>query len=1190
MPTLDCYTKVFSSLINMDFFGFSEIDNGGGLEFAVKVNIGYGYVEESVSDGDGSDDFGSGRVFDGVTVSEAEFLMWRVEMEKEKVSDRWLVVISKLSLVGSRRERGKGEAYTADSYGVRGENGVRLDPSIFCHGGGGGFKGSIWCLVNVACSQKERLALLKFKGSVEDTSGMLSSWVGEDCCLWERIHCDSLTGTIDSLNLRGEYYFGGEGGPSYSEGYLVGNEVNSSLAELRHLKYLDLSLNFYQGSRIPEFIGSFKQLMYLNLSTAGFQGIIPPHIGNLSNLKVLDLSSNYNLASDDMSWTFGLPSLEHLDLSYVDLGGAKNMGMVLYNLPSLKELSLRGCGLSNVHLGPFFNSSRILANIKRLDLGSNSFKGPLPGFCRNMTSLEFLDLSGFNLSLAWNFANVLNMIPSSLSELHFSSCWLDNKTFLSSAHFNISMLSNIQHLDLSWNSIEGIFPSVFSNMSSLRVLDLSRNMLHSSVPIMVNLLELDLSVNQFKNIEDVGIWRQCHLKTLAAYGNPFEIERIDPPQNVSECSQYALEWLDLSGWLNGTIPEAFGRLTNLRVLLLMNSSLTGPIPESLGRLRFLEVLDLHDNQLNGSIPESFGNLAALESLYLQSNHLTGPIPTSLGRLVSLQAIRLSSNLLNGTIPVSIGQLAKLNELDISDNSLEGVVSEAHFANLSMLEHLYASSNTKLTFNVSREWIPPFQLLYLDLSSCNLTNGLPQWLRNQFLLSEFVLSNASISGPLPTWLRKMPVIDFLDLSHNKLSGPLTNLPEIGWVLILANNIFNESIPKSLCRWTNLYLLDLSRNRLTGTIPKCLQDLQRLSVMIFSSNLLSGVIPSYIALSHSSLEWLKLNDNKFIGELPRELGNLRYLRVLDVGDNQLFGKIPHWIGENLTSLIVLRLHKNNFTGEIPESLCKMSKLQILDVAYNNLTGIIPHCLRELNAMVNGAEKWYVSYGWADSNENVIQVMKGVDLEYTRILDIVYNMDLSSNKLVGEIPVELTALSMLIGLNLSNNHLSGRIPENIGNMTRLESLDLSGNKLTGTIPPSMAALTFLSHLNLSHNNLWGRIPTGHQLQTLIDDPSIYAGNRDLCGPPLTNNCSDHQDPTTTAKPKKKHKAAEESIKVWWFYPDIMSGFATGFWGVIGVLLLKKRWRWRLFMFVEKIMDKIYVAVMVTVVAKIKRGREAV
>nr|KAJ0194128.1 hypothetical protein LSAT_V11C800444500 [Lactuca sativa] len=205
----------------------------------------------------------------------------------------------------------------------------------------------------------------------------------------------------------------------------------------------------------------------------------------------------------------------------------------------------------------------------------------------------------------------------------------------------------------------------------------------------------------------------------------------------------------------------------------------------------------------------------------------------------------------------------------------------------------------------------------------------------------------------------------------------------------------------------------------------------------------------------------------------------------------------------------------------SLCDLCKLM----------GIIPHFLRELNAVVKGTEKWYNCT--SDSNENAIQAMKGVDLEYTTILDIVYNMDLSRNKLVGEIPVELTALSMLVGLNLSNNHLSGRIPDTIGNMITLFSLDLSGNELMGTIPPSMATLTFLSNLNLSHNKLSGRIPTGNQLQTLTD-PSIFVGNEGLCGPPISKNCSNQEVPTTTTTTtttptttttsrKKKYKAAD-------------------------------------------------------------------
>ncbi|KAJ0698996.1 putative transferase [Helianthus annuus] len=114
---------------------------------------------------------------------------------------------------------------------------------------------------------------------------------------------------------------------------------------------------------------------------------------------------------------------------------------------------------------------------------------------------------------------------------------------------------------------------------------------------------------------------------------------------------------------------------------------------------------------------------------------------------------------------------------------------------------------------------------------------------------------------------------------------------------------------------------------------------------------------------------------------------------------------------------------------------------------------------------------------TEEGLVQVMKGSSLEYNT-WSIVTNMDLSSNKLVGDIPVELTTLQGLVGLNLSNNHLSGGIPDHIGNMRALFSLDLSGNKLGGPIPPSISALTFLSHLNLSNNNLSGPIPTGNQL----------------------------------------------------------------------------------------------------------------
>nr|GFA84370.1 putative leucine-rich repeat protein, plant-type [Tanacetum cinerariifolium] len=138
--------------------------------------------------------------------------------------------------------------------------------------------------------------------------------------------------------------------------------------------------------------------------------------------------------------------------------------------------------------------------------------------------------------------------------------------------------------------------------------------------------------------------------------------------------------------------------------------------------------------------------------------------------------------------------------------------------------------------VPKVQIPPFQLKIVQLGSCKISDKFPEWLQTQRDLEVLVLSNASISGPLPTWLMQLPIIDVLDLSENKLTGPLTNLasgarferdryPFTG-MLNLQNNMFTGSIPRSLCTWIDLEVLDLSRNRLTGKAPKCLKNLGNL----------------------------------------------------------------------------------------------------------------------------------------------------------------------------------------------------------------------------------------------------------------------------------------------------------------------------------------------------------------------------
>lgn len=169
-------------------------------------------------------------------------------------------------------------------------------------------------------------------------------------------------------------------------------------------------------------------------------------------------------------------------------------------------------------------------------------------------------------------------------------------------------------------------------------------------------------------------------------------------------------------------------------------------------------------------------------------------------------------------------------------------------------------------------------------------------------------------------------------------------------------------------------------------------------------------------------------------------------------------------------------------------------------------------------------------------------------------------------GPIPKAITLLTDLQGLNLSHNHLSGKIPITIGDMRSLESLDFSHCQLSGTIPYTMSSLTFLSHLNLSYNNLSGPIPQGNQFLTL-NDPSIYVGNKYLCGEPSSNLCHINDRGESGDDGDGKHDRVEKL----WFYFVVALGFATGFWVFIGVFLLKKGRRDAYFNFIDRVVRRI-------------------
>ncbi|XWS12292.1 hypothetical protein CRYUN_Cryun37aG0076900 [Craigia yunnanensis] len=179
-----------------------------------------------------------------------------------------------------------------------------------------------FCIANdlsTGCSDIERKALLNFKESLTDPFGRLSSWVGEDCCQWHGVSCNTDRGQEMKLDLRNSF----RTNKAAEKKSALRAKIDSSLLNVKNLSYLDLSMNNFGGSPIPNFIGSFRTLRYLNLSFAQLGGTIPPHLGNLSNMGYLDLhsylDSGYKLNANDFQWLRDLSSLEYLDMGGTDL-------------------------------------------------------------------------------------------------------------------------------------------------------------------------------------------------------------------------------------------------------------------------------------------------------------------------------------------------------------------------------------------------------------------------------------------------------------------------------------------------------------------------------------------------------------------------------------------------------------------------------------------------------------------------------------------------------------------------------------------------------------------------------------------------------------------------------------------------------------------------------------------------------
>ncbi|CDP15604.1 unnamed protein product [Coffea canephora] len=999
------------------------------------------------------------------------------------------------------------------------------------------------------CHHDEALALLQFKEvhRISTDASHDCNYFGQysypktthwkpdtDCCNWDGVTCDNITGRVIGLDL--------------SCGQLQGViHPNAALFDLFHLHSLNLAFNDFTGSRISQRFGSLKSLTHLNLSNSNFQGEVASKISHLLNLISLDLS--FNLPCNSM------------DCSYLRYESS-NFEAMLQSLTHLRELSLSSVNISSELRVNFFSSLTYLIywNNKqstRLSLGHNLLAGKFLNSLLNFTHLGFLDLSSNQLS---------GSIPPSI--------------------FTIPTLS---YLDLSSNHFAGEFPESLRNSKSLKFLDLSNNRIHCKIPSWFmsktwdNLLYLNLSHNFLTGTID-----QLQCKYLLYLDMSFNTLQGQMPSSI--CNSTSLFILDLSyNNLVSRIPQCLGNFSQkLYVLDLGNNGLFGTIPITFSQGSSLNILMLNNNQLQGPLP-SLAHCEELELLHLGNNKIDDRFPIWLESLPNLQVLILKSNRFHGAIGnfQTESPFLQLRIIDASCNELTGVLPTELFKSLEAMRSLKDHRGEYMSET-------GYELDYYIHSLTLVIKG-TEYSLERVLIDRTAIDFSSnrFEGQIPGIIGTLHSLLILNFSHNNLSGhipgALGNLNRLE-CLDLSWNQLEGTIPVELLNLTFLEFLNLSENHLIGPIPRgrhfdtfgndsyrgnlalCGSPLtkdcgnagapppalplgseQQYDPGFFDGFTWRAVVLGYgcglvLGLAMGSLMFLTEKPIWFIQIVeesynPRKRSrneicpqtNLRTamqftklnfsssLTIVDLGQTQVYGKLPDHIF-SLAKLQQLILDGTQVTGSLPNFNCTASyMLSYLDLAYTNFSGELPNtfgCLKSLNSMLlDGCQ--FTAPTWLFSLQLLTTLLLKNNLLTGQIKELngmsLTKIDLSNNQLYGQIPKSISTLPFLGFLDLSSNNLSGVLelssdsleylvlsnnqiswstsgnvsnslpnlhrlelsscemkafPEFLRSSKKLEVLQLAGNKIQGQIPSWVTSMPWdsLLYLNLSYNHLSG------------------------------------------------------------------------------------------------------------------------
>ncbi|RVW70472.1 LRR receptor-like serine/threonine-protein kinase FLS2 [Vitis vinifera] len=706
-------------------------------------------------------------------------------------------------------------------------------------------------------------------------------------------------------------------------GNLLSVELPNCWMYWRELTRLKLGNNNLTG-HIPRSMGSLIWLGSLHLRNNHLSEKFPLPLKNCSSLVVLDLGEN--------EFTGTIPAwMRNFDGKFIET--LPGDGEIRYT-PGLMVLVLH----SNKFKGSIPLELCHLDSLQILDLGNNNLSATIPRCFGNFSSM----IKQSNSSSPFPFHNAR----------HFDSESTDTATLVMKGveYEYDNTLGLLVGIDLSSNKFSGEISEELTDwaLTSLESLDLSMNRLSGVIPQLCGAPLTDgcgedgkpkgpvpddddeedndclNSSMERKSIGDVVVlWLQA-MNTLHSLSvlilSDCGLDSINPLPVVNFSSLTVLHLSD-NQFVSPTF-DWFSSLGSLASLDLSSNNFHGPIPTTLCNLTALRSLHLFNNSFTSTIPGCLSHLTSLENL--SNNALEGEIPRSLGEHCNLQRLDLSSNKLvkglefldlgadevsghfskclsvlsdgnsssSGPTSVSVRGLSSLSYLDMSGNSLKSIVSGKHFANLTRLKYLHASSNS-FTLQVGSDWNPPFQLEILKMGYWQLGPLFPAWLQTQKDQMDLDISRVSIKDDILSWFWSLN-LDYINLADTGSMALFQAYQlHIRSVFVQTNSLAHCPNNEENILWS----LDLSGNILSGELPDCWASWTLLMVLRSQNNILTGHLPSSMG-SLLQLRSLHLHNNSLSGTLPPSMQGCKSLSFVDLSENEFSGSIPLWVGKNLS----------------------------------------------------------------------------------------------------------------------------------------------------------------------------------------------------------------------------------------------------------------------------------------------------